>query len=79
VRGRKINQAQKHFQIMRTPESIEYFLTSVNAKNIASIKSVEKVGFAEGLRLIKYYGVFSSKKTESIFKSNCESIIQIQE
>jgi hypothetical protein len=64
---------------MSAPESIEYFLTSVNVKNIASIKSVEKVGFAEGLRLIKYYGGFSSKKTEKTFKNNGESIFQIQE
>ncbi len=79
LRGNKINQAQKHFQIMNAPKSIEYFLTSVSAKNIASIKSIEKIGFIEGLKMIKYYGAFSSKKTERIFKNNGESIFQIQE
>lgn len=78
MRGKGVNQVQKHFQINNAPESIKYFLTSVNAKNIASIKSIEKVGFKKGAEMIKYYGIFSTKKMNLIYQNNCESIFQFQ-
>jgi len=78
MRGMGINQVQKYFQIKNCPNSIQYFVTSANANNIASIKSLENIGFMRGLKLIHYYGVFSSKEDEIIYEDNCESIFQFQ-
>lgn len=77
-RGKRINQAQKRYLIRSAPESIRYFLTSVNKKNIASIKSLEKIGFSEGLRIIKYHGIFQNKKPEVFYKNQGVSIFNIK-
>jgi hypothetical protein len=77
-RGKKINQAQKRYLIRSVPESIRYFLTSVNKKNIASIKSLEKIGFSEGLRIIKYRGIFQHRKPEVVYKNDGDSIFKIK-
>lgn len=78
MRGRGINQAQKNYQIINCPKNIQYLITSANAKNYPSIRTLEKAGFKHGLTLIKYYGVLTKKKDEIICDNKYNSIFQFR-
>lgn len=77
MRGRGINKTQISFQISNAPKNIQYFITSANASNIASIKSFEKLGFKLGLKIIKNYGIFSNQKTTMNYYNEGIEIIKI--
>lgn len=76
VRRQGINIAQKYFQIEHSPTDIKYFITSANKYNIPSIKSLQRLGFKVGLKMIKYYGLFSNHKTILEYENEGKLIFQ---
>lgn len=67
MRGKGMNKAQIIHQIKHSAEETSYFITSANSKNLASVKSFEKLGFQRGLLHTKYFGVFSSHKVQMTY------------
>lgn len=78
MRGKEINRKQHHYRIKNTPAHIQYFLTSVNSKNYASLRSLEKIGFKAGLKVVKYYGFLTNEKTEINYLIKDKSLFQLR-
>ena len=76
--GKGLNKAQIVYQLNNIPNCITYCLTSANSKNIASIKSFERLGFKKGLIITKNYGMFSKHNTKMSFKNNGNEIFKLQ-
>lgn len=76
-RGIGLNQAQIIFQINNSDDNIEYFITSANSSNKASIRSFKKLGFKVGLIMTKKYGLLSNKKQNLNFYNEGNQIISM--
>ena len=64
-RGHGLQKALISIGVNDAPKSIQSFITSVNAGNIASQRSFEKCGFQKGLKVSHTSGLFAKKKTET--------------
>ncbi|NLV20341.1 MAG: hypothetical protein GXY51_12745 [Bacteroidetes bacterium] len=76
VRNQGINIAQKSFQIEHSPTDINYFITSARKANIPSIRALNRVGYKVGLIMIKYYGLFSNRKTVLKYENEGKLLFQ---
>jgi predicted GNAT family acetyltransferase len=79
TRGRGMNKKQISCQMNEVPRNVNFFLTSVNSRNLASLKSFERLGFIAGARITKYHGFFSGNKKTSIeYLNGGEKILHIE-
>jgi hypothetical protein len=77
VRRKGILKSQIIFLINNISNQVKYVITSARAKNVPSIRSLNRLEFKSGLTLIKYFGVFSSRKTEFYYENDGESIFHL--
>lgn len=64
-RGHGLQKALISIGVNDAPKSIKSFITSVNAGNIASLRSFEKCGFKKGLEASHTAGLFAKTRTET--------------
>jgi len=78
MRGKGILKDTTIFQLNDAPSNVRYYITSANAMNTPSNRSLIRLGFKIGIRETKYFGLLSNKKTKIDYENDGKSLFRFQ-
>ena len=77
-RGHGLQKVLISLRVNDAPQTIQSFITSINAGNIPSLRSFEKCGFQRGMEVFYTAGLFAKEKTEiKVLNSSAPDYLKI--